>query len=270
MTEGVVENRLAVLRKKEGITQRQLAERVGVSQPTIQRAEADKFGSTSYQLMHRIAVAMGVTVSRIWPSLLDKRAPHVHRDVAVSHTLKVKMKGIANPFLFPISAHDVDRMYGLIQNSDGFALFDSDGWVIALDLNKVQWINFLVDFSMGNLLQEESAAGRLQVWFDGDQTAQSFQCEPDSEVEESDEDDAEEGEVHGPLNYMLNLLESVVDLGPEPVFIVDEDGEEVYLNITQITVLRLDRALVDLALRAAQEAGDAEEAAELRGDGGLH
>lgn len=57
-------NQLALLRKKRGLTQAGLAERLGVEQPTVQRWEKGKREPDLGQL-HQIAKALGVEVSAL-------------------------------------------------------------------------------------------------------------------------------------------------------------------------------------------------------------
>lgn len=57
-------DRLAEIRKKRGLTQVQLAERIGVEQPTVQRWEKGKREPDLGQL-HTLAGALGVTVGEL-------------------------------------------------------------------------------------------------------------------------------------------------------------------------------------------------------------
>lgn len=258
-------NHLADFRKKSGLSQRALAERVGVSQPTIQRAEADREGNTPIMLMMQIADVLGVAYKHIWPGTLDMKMTPDLPEGAIMHSVRVKMKGIPTPFVFPISTRDADRLYRCVQDTDGYLCFDSENWSVVLNAANIQWSNFLWDPASLNSDEADDAGHVVKVWFVGESEPQVFEASPDEMLD--DEEDDNEGAIHHML-LALDMYGAYLDA--EPVRFVDEDGEDVWLNAAEINVICLDRALHDSDLMRAQLDGVMEDAVEARDAGQTH
>lgn len=62
MTEMSVEQDLLALREERGLTQGQLAQRVGVSQPVIARLEGGRIKNVELRTLTRLAAALGARV----------------------------------------------------------------------------------------------------------------------------------------------------------------------------------------------------------------
>jgi transcriptional regulator with XRE-family HTH domain len=63
--------RITALRKLEGISQQELADRAGLTRQHIGRIEKGELVSVAYVTIHQIAEALGMTVDIIDPSLTD-------------------------------------------------------------------------------------------------------------------------------------------------------------------------------------------------------
>lgn len=250
----MTDNNLAAFRKKANLTQRQLAEACGVSQPTIQRAEADVGGNTSYLLMMQIANVLKVKMESIWPSTAMGMKESRSVDDISENTFKVKMAGISKPLCFPISAADSKRLFLCVQSTEGFAVFISGGETIALRLDKVQWSNFLWDIPYSYGDSEPEATHDLRVWFEGAQDFTDFSVHPDRLLPESDD------ENEGLLDHMVFLLDSFGEYYDfEPIHFMDGDGEDVWINPAQIVMLRLDRSIHDQDLMRVEREGEDED-----------
>ena len=63
--------RITALRKMEGISQQELADRAGISRQHVGRIEKGELVSVAYVTIQQIAEALGMTVDLIDPKLAD-------------------------------------------------------------------------------------------------------------------------------------------------------------------------------------------------------
>ena len=63
--------RITALRKLEGISQQELADRAGLTRQHIGRIEKGELVSVAYVTIQQIAEALGMTVDIIYPALTD-------------------------------------------------------------------------------------------------------------------------------------------------------------------------------------------------------
>jgi len=79
---------IAALRKEVGLSQKELAERVGTSQQQISRLESPGYEGHSMSMLRRVANVMGASVRVQILREKDKRKPAVaDREVAYKHKL---------------------------------------------------------------------------------------------------------------------------------------------------------------------------------------
>jgi transcriptional regulator with XRE-family HTH domain len=77
---------IAALRKKSGLSQRELAKRVGTSQQQISRLESPGYEGHSMSMLRRVAHVMGASVRVQIRRERDRRKPAVaEREVAYKH-----------------------------------------------------------------------------------------------------------------------------------------------------------------------------------------
>jgi len=69
-----MKSRLRLLRAEHGLTQEDLAQRIGVSRQAINALETERH-DPSLDLAYRIAAALGVSVELIFPNPHDVRSP---------------------------------------------------------------------------------------------------------------------------------------------------------------------------------------------------
>ncbi len=69
-----MKSRLKLLRAEHGLTQEDLAQRIGVSRQAINALETERH-DPSLDLAYRIAAALGVSVELIFPNPHDARSP---------------------------------------------------------------------------------------------------------------------------------------------------------------------------------------------------
>jgi putative transcriptional regulator len=68
-----VKSRLRLLRAEHGLTQEDLASRIGVSRQAINALETERH-DPSLDLAHKIAAAFGVAVEHVFPNPYDARS----------------------------------------------------------------------------------------------------------------------------------------------------------------------------------------------------
>lgn len=257
-------NNLHAMRKQAGLTQRALAELAGVSQPTVQRAEADDSGP-SWEVACAIAAALGKPLEKVFPIFKrpGKRASAAEQEAfaarASSYLLKMKVAGIPEPFLFALSADQNERLYKIVQANEGYAVFPSEAWTVIVDLAEVQWTNFLWDPPfMGPSGGEEDHDSLVKIWFKGDAEPALFSAEADKAIPEEDDDELN---VEGAFAFIEFELDVADDAGiaPTPLRFMDTDGEEVWFNPAQMSIMMYDRSLGDQRLIRAVNVGFDEE-----------
>jgi transcriptional regulator with XRE-family HTH domain len=118
--EGLIKARIAA-----GLSQKALAERVGLKEQQIQRYEAERYASASYQRLRAIAAAIGV---RIRNDILLPVAPDNFDDLIG----KLQQVGLDREFLLSrlLSSADASRAAGEVPREDEDALTAKAGAVL--------------------------------------------------------------------------------------------------------------------------------------------
>ena len=113
LADGLIKARIA-----GGISQRELAERLGLKEQQIQRYESERYGSASYRRLQEIAKALGI---RIRNDMLLPIKPHSMNDLIK----KLRQVGLSRDFLFSrlLSPTDAAHASGEEMAEDNEALF---------------------------------------------------------------------------------------------------------------------------------------------------
>jgi transcriptional regulator with XRE-family HTH domain len=112
LAEGLIKARIAA-----GISQKELADRLGLKEQQVQRYEAERYASASYQRLRDIAAAIGV---RIKNEILLPVAPNSFGDLV----RKLQQVGIDTNFLYSklLPSADAARAAGEIETEDDDAV----------------------------------------------------------------------------------------------------------------------------------------------------
>lgn len=257
-----MQNAIKALRKKANLSQRALAEKAQVSQTTIQRAEAGT-QQVALNVAMRIALALEAPLVGVFPDLEKK--PKKGEEPSVSdeiYTLKLKMKGIQTPFLFRLGSGDNSRIWQCVQATDsaGFMLFRSEDRDIAARIRRIEYAHFLFDAALYVVPdQEEHEKPDIRIYFDDNPEPADFSAIGD-EVDEMEEADSDQDYQIGHIKFMLDTIGEEDD--HSALNFMDEDGEAVFFNTQNVTLIEFSADLTDLKLRAAIAEGFDEEDAE--------
>jgi transcriptional regulator with XRE-family HTH domain len=112
LAEGLIKARIAA-----GLSQKGLADRLGLKEQQIQRYEAERYGAASYQRMREIAAAIGV---RIRNDILLPMKPGTFEGLVT----KLRQVGLERDFLFTclLSSDDAARARGEAPTEDDASL----------------------------------------------------------------------------------------------------------------------------------------------------
>jgi DNA-binding XRE family transcriptional regulator len=260
-----VENFIRKYRKRAGLTQGELGEKVNTSQSQIARLEAG-VQAARLDLAVAIAVAFKAPLETIFPkqprhsvdgySLPEEKS--VEDDVAlrrIAYRLRGGYEG-----LFIVSHDEWTRLKSIISglwtkrdNGDhhGFIILDSQGHRIAINLNHLLYAHFLFDRDDSVMVaEEEDEAGAIR-FFLSDGAALQFPIEPD-EGEFGDDD----------KQVQFRLIFATLDgegSSPEPVFLnfVDADGEQASVAAREVSMLSVPLQYVEPKLWKAMQEEDA-------------
>ena len=207
-------NRIAELRKRLGLSQRQLAERAGTSQQQIQRIEAGA-QAARYDLAARIGVALGEPLRVVFPTtpLPDgKRGSKAEATLALPGPVEASQAGHTAPQIdfdprqwvltyrlsggakgsLPIASNATDRLWDAaesLEEAEGFLVFDSGSRRYAINPKHLHVLHF--QFEMPEDGAEEPH-DRDQATFTmaDDGAVLSFDVDPDTK---SNEEETAEG-----------------------------------------------------------------------------
>lgn len=255
-------NKVKSIRTKLGLTQRQLADKVGTSQQQIQRIESGRIAAR-LTLAADIATALGKPLNVIFPGSVgaivkavgdidtsrylpsdeemnDIQETGVEFDSS-AHCLKVWLQGHGEPIYFPVSPQEKRRLFQSVQGEmadsevTSFVVFDSWDKRIAINLAELAACQFLFEPMLG-LLETDSDANsesldkkRAIVHTTGAVTPITFEPEADSRADGDDE-------VLGNFGNVFFQLEQ----SPAPserLHFQDADGESVFLRVGSLALL---------------------------------
>lgn len=243
-------NRIAALRKSKGLTQKQLAEKAGTTQQTVQRVEKG-LQAPRFDLAVSLCRAMDVSLKEVFPNAEFaeqrlkqniKRGKHPLEDDATvkalkgagfdmdtcQWTLRMHLTGGLKMSL-KISEREHEWFWESAQDSDkSFHIVNTQGRRFAINAAHLQLWHFLFDRRFPNTAQQADvdtdaeAALPVQVWLIGENEPLTFTVDPDQPG------DGDEGVGQmGQMFTFLDLHHKGVDC---PVSFIDQDGETVFFN----------------------------------------
>lgn len=263
-------NKVKSIRIKLGLTQRQLADKVGTSQQQIQRIESGRIAAR-LTLAADIATALGKPLNLVFPGSLGAIAKAVS-DIATSrslpsdmelnriqktgveldsseHCLKVWLHGHNEPIYFPLSPQEKRRLFQAIQNEmadpemTSFVVFDSWDKRIAVNLAELAACQFLFEPMVGGRELDSSAVSepldKDYVFVFPKMSSVPMSFEP--EVDRPDDDDED---AMGDFSNIFSRLE----LNPAPserLHFQDVDGESVFLRVGSVALLSVPLWVVE-------------------------
>lgn len=263
-------NKVKSIRAKLGLTQRELADRVGTSQQQIQRIETGKIAAR-LGLAKLIAAALEKPLSAVFPGaeqaimkvkanakgsrhlLEDERLDQIHETGVEfdpsEHFFKVWMRGHVDPFVFAVTAHEKRRLFSIVQDelvdseAMSFIVFDSVDKRIAINLAELVTCQFLFNplggFEESNVTRGLGPINSEDVLiFQGGVGVPMVFC-PEADDPDSDPD--------GSMGY-FNEIFFRLELSPEPserVHFEDEDGESVFVRLGSLALLSVPLWVVD-------------------------
>ncbi len=263
-------NKVKSLRTKLGLTQRQLADKVGTSQQQIQRIESEQIAAR-LTLAADIAAALGKPLNVVFPGALGAIAKAVEeidtsrylpsdeelnriQQTGVEfdssqHCLKVWLRGHDEAIYFPLSPQEKRRLFQAVQGEmadselTSFVVFDSWDKRIAINLAELSACQFLFEPMAGasepdsSSVSESLDSQRVFAFQGGASTPITF--EPEVDRPEPDDEDGL-GEF-GDIFFRLQL-------NPEPsqrLHFQDEDGESVFLRVGSLALLSVPLWVVE-------------------------
>lgn len=280
-------NKLKSLRESAGMSQKELAEKVGVTQLQIQRIETNK-RPASLPLAKLICAAIGRPLNAVFPgsakalAAFDREQGQGHhpsteryenlREVGIErdcrqHTLKILLRGHEKPMFFSLPAYEVDGIFSRVQEEESdtvevtFMVFDTDDLRVAINLREVIFCHFLWDAGFMSGLPDDQAEiaqddanprEKVQVFFSGNCTPTWFGPEAEDRTDNDDE------------NRYFNTIFIRMDFGVqkhERLHFVDEDGESAFLRAGDIALLTVPLWIVDPDERIDADGPDEDDGA---------
>lgn len=254
-------NKVKSIRIKLGLTQRQLADKVGTSQQQIQRIESGRIAAR-LTLAAEIATALGKPLNVVFPGSLGAIAKavghidtslHLPSDVELNqiqqtgiefdssqHCLRVWLRGYSEQIYFPLSPQEKRRLFQGIQGEiadpevTSFVVFDSWDKRIAINLAELDACQFLFEPLIGmnepdsSTVSEPLDKDRVFVFPKGSSAPMTFKPEVDRAADDED--------AMGDFGNLFLQLE----MNPAPserLHFQDVDGESVFLRAGSVALL---------------------------------
>lgn len=254
-------NKVKSIRTKLGLTQRQLADKVGTSQQQIQRIESGRIAAR-LALAVEIAAALGKPLNAVFPGSLGAIAKAVEgiatsrylpSDVELSriqetgveldsseHCLKVWLRGHGEAIYFPLSPEEKRRLFQAVQGEmadselTSFVLFESWDKRIAINLAELDACQFLSAPMVGvnepdsSSVSEPLDKDHVFVFPKGSSAPMTFKPEIDSAADDED--------AMGDFRNLFFQLE----MNPAPserLYFQGVDGESVFLRAGSVALL---------------------------------
>lgn len=267
------------LRKKKGLTQRQLAELAGTSQQQIQRIEGG-VQNARFDLAFAICAALDTRMQEVFPSTelalkrsrkrvktladvyLDSKASEELEKAGIDMeprrwTLIYRLRGGAEGML-PISGPEYSRIWRFIQleESDSFIVFDSVNRRYAINIKHLIFCQFQFDVHGQVELEEDDGSG---VQFYLSDKAEPLTFLVDRDVCSLDEEDSW-------VDVQLQDMFHSAEMGPVGRFkFKDIDGETAFFRPDDVAMFSVE--LRDLEPAMWSEDEDDEDEIESEGHG---
>lgn len=254
-------NKVKSIRIKLGLTQRQLADKVGTSQQQIQRIESGRIAAR-LTLAAEIAAALGKPLNVVFPGSLGAivkavgdidTSRYLPSDVELNriqqtgveldssqHCLKVWLHGHSEQLYFPVSPQEKRRLFQAIQGEmadpevTSFVVFESWDKRIAINLAELSACQFLFEPMVGvnepdsSTVSEPLDKDHLFVFPKGTSVPMTFKPKVDRAVDDED--------AMGDFGNMLSQL--AMGMAPsERLHFQDADGESVFLRVGNVALL---------------------------------
>jgi transcriptional regulator with XRE-family HTH domain len=273
---GDYKNLIKQFREKKGMSQRQLAAAIGVSQQQIQRFEAGT--PVKLDVALSLAQSLDVPVAKLFPGsgkaihqIQIKGGPALEDSENEEQLLKVGIEidpavwsarvvvrggDPKKPICYRINVHDKKRLEdGYLvaapfgdddadqsANKSTFFVFDAGDRRVAVNMDHVIfWQNC---FDYGRVVEREGGerfTSRVNVYLAGaKEPMEFFNIESDPE-----ENQSEDGLDEGPFRDLLCTL----DMDPEKrtyIHFEDEDAEEAYFRVGDIAILEIAKDVTDI------------------------
>lgn len=255
-----MKNRIKQLRMALGLSQRELAERIGTSQQQIQRIEAGRIAAR-LEIAIRLSQALGKPLNTVFPDSVralkkmtgnTKASGFLPSDDEYSKlnetgiegdsanwSINILLRGHKKRMNFKIPPEEQRRLFRAVQSEtehERFVVFDTSDSRVAVNLREVDYCHFLFDH--GEDRGKNPAEGlEVRVFFSGSPEPHSFGAEPD-EGDPDDEDDP------GQLRNIFFAFETTVE-DHERLSFTDEDGERVFLRGGNIALFEVALELVE-------------------------
>lgn len=233
-------NHVAKFRKRALLSQRALAAKVGVSQQTIQRIEAEAV-AVRLETAAAIAAALGTTLGTVFPELslgrtLSRSASPEGIDASgASHSLVLGMRGGLKR-RYSVDAQTASRMKTVLSDpAASFVAFDAAEATIIVNTAEVLWSNH--QFDPGYLWDDPDGGlpDRMEVaaYFRGEAEPARFAVDPD-------EGSLAEEDEHGVQLQGLIFELEIGDPGENRALqFLDEDGELVTINTRLLQLMEI-------------------------------
>lgn len=261
-------NKVKSIRTKLGLTQRQLADKVGTSQQQIQRIESEQIAAR-LTLAADIATALGKPLNAVFPGSLGAIAKavgdidtsrYLPSDVELNriqqtgvefdssqHCLKVWLHGHSEQIYFPLSPQEKRRLFQAIQGEmadaevTSFVVFESWDKRIAINLAELDACQFLFEPMVGvnerdsSTVSEPLDKDRVFVFLKKASAPMTFKPKVDSPADE---------DAMGDFGNILFQL--AMGMAPsERLHFQDIDGESVFLRVGSLALLSVPLWVVE-------------------------
>jgi len=272
-------NKIKALRSKNGISQRELAKRVGTSQQQIQRLETGQVAAR-VELARKLSDSLGVPLSVLFPGSKKalgkfskgiKEEPRylpsneAYDELAQTGieadprlwTFFVLLRSHKKVIKFELEPAEKRRLFRLVQEEKeaaetmSFVLFDTIDERVAINLRELAYCHFLFDAPSNSVRTEESSMLRVMAYLCGNHEPFEFGVEPDFDSPDEEDDS---GAFRNIFFYMETHVEE-----HDRFYFVDEDGEDVFLRAGDLALLRVPLWVISADMDEEEDEGDDDE-----------
>ncbi|HEX2272106.1 MAG TPA: helix-turn-helix domain-containing protein, partial [Pyrinomonadaceae bacterium] len=253
-------NKIRALRIKHGISQRELANRVGTSQQQIQRVETGQVAAR-LELATKLSQTLGVPLTVLFPSskkALGKFAKEIVEEPkylpsetayvnlertgieadARVWTILIRLKGHRESIKFQIEPGEQRRLFRVIQNEKSagdamsFVVFVTEHARVGVNLRELTYCHFLFDGPGAmDASKQDAMENRVLAYLSGDSRPLDFGVDPDEESADEEEDE-------GTFRNIFFEMETYVE-EQDRFHFEDEDGEDVFLRAGDLALLQV-------------------------------
>jgi DNA-binding XRE family transcriptional regulator len=253
-------NKIKALRLKAGISQRELAKRVGTSQQQIQRVETGQVAAR-LELATKLSRSLGVPLTVLFPGskkALGKFAKEVNDEPQYLPsneayaglersgieadprvwTMLTRLRGHQKAIKFEIEPAERRRLFQLIQDENpadramSFVLFDTEDERVAVNLRELTYCHFLFDGPAASVATTQDPMEKgVVAYLSRNNSPLEFGVEPDAG---SSDDENDEGSFRNIFFHMETHVEE-----HDRFHFEDEDGEDVFLRAGDLALIRV-------------------------------